>query len=312
MQKKLIQDKVYLVDKIKLFFNQEKAPPAAQEPLYFNYLEYLVNSLGHNKFNPLPLTSFNFEERKKIKIDYKLDCEWFTKERVEYTLNLLPEHLILDHLTLRKAREAGEGVAHVYIFMKNTIFFKKAYINDPDVILHEYVHLLDYQQLISKEVKTKIFKLLGAENNTTHKKLLRDMAQDKKTITYLNRALLVFCTYSLFAKFNLIGLLIISPGWTLEALSLGAKLLSKTNIFKAPENIPENYPSEYSLKSTKELIAELVTSCILYGDAYRLLPKDAVLFQAYQLVTEEILLGAEYTRDLINQPVRLKRQGAVR
>lgn len=56
-------------------------------------------------------------------------------------------------------------------------------------------------------------------------------------------------------------------------------------------------PTDYSRSNREEMIAELVTTVILYGDAYRAQPRDSLFYQLYTIVTEEILEGCTYTRD---------------
>lgn len=204
--------------------------------------------IKNNYLNLFPLNYSNTSKPTNTFIDNNFIEN--VADRIYYYLNILPENLQPKNSLFFYNTWNPKSEGWVNSFKKNKINLTNPNPQE-SVILHEYFHYLEVNNLVPALVKEETQKLYN------------------------------------ISRFSLINKLKV--------------IKAKSNLI-INNSISNNFPSSYASKNLSELLAELFTAYILYGDICRSLPENNLIYEAYQILKKYLFQGIEYTRDIEKKP----------
>lgn len=264
---------------------------------YFDTLDYsLREHLQCSGIFSFPATYSPALSGSTVSVHFKDHTR--TKDIVDHLVSILPPALQSRHIdlyTTTKKRSFYSPLTVPLTGRKKGIFLNKDALNCEYTILHEYLHQVDHECLLPETTITKLIKL-------TH--LVRNTPSTGKLILEATGFVSSILFGTIAGSFHLLSTMTLSytvfPAIVLLFIKFTYDLCQRPEY--PEEGKPQitsgmQLPTDYSRSNREEMIAELVTTVILYGDAYRAQPRDSLFYQLYTIVTEEILEGCTYTRD---------------
>lgn len=270
-------------------FNIKKDPIAQRT----SYKLFLHLQAKHGLFLPYTYPGHAAAEA----ISYELPAPERTKAIFDHILHILPPALRTNGLGVYATKNKYSfyrPISCMWIHAKKGIYLTQDGRTCEYSIIHEYMHHLDATCLLPAAAVRKLVRLV--KEHTTRRILPSNDFRMKKIEALAGPMLALLSvpirSFAFTPLSNIMTVLII-----LSFTNVFVRMLWHTNGIILAGDTLSDLPSEYAVTSQKEFIAELLTTIILYGDAYRVQPKDSLLYQLYHIATEEILEGITYTRD---------------